>query len=384
MKKGICLILALALALTCAVSLAESAEMSSFVRILKDTKVYSEAAGSEGTDTLAAETLCGLIEEVAAGGETWFHVLYLNSAKKGAEGYIRAEDAQQLTVEELKAELENLEKANDVLDLIDALNDYLKNLGSNSTATTDGTNQDDTSVKDLISKFYSDAMTELGKVFNTDISGIMGDISATGTELLGKVTETGSKIVESAKKTGSDLLKTGENLLGQAKEAGENLLGEAGEAGENLLKTGKDLLGEAGEAGKNLLKTGEDLLGKTGINGEDLLKSGQDLLGNVGETIESLEKKIGMDPEKIEKTLNDTLKNLEKLTGTDTKGAAEKITKMVSSVKDMLDSEQFSVGKVLSETFSNVLSDPGIKSGTEKIQTLIQNIPNLLSPANGK
>ena len=93
MKKLGCLLMVVVMmmvcSLGCTVGFAESAEMAPFVQTLTDAQVYAKAGGSEAADTLAAETVCGLIETVAEGGSDWFHVYYLNSAKKAAEGYLR-------------------------------------------------------------------------------------------------------------------------------------------------------------------------------------------------------------------------------------------------------------------------------------------------------
>ena len=107
MKKWISLFLAMLMIGVCAAGIAEGTEetgTTAFLRIKEGVtaQVYEKPGDAQAVDSLAGGKLCGLIDTVTTeSGDAWFRVFYLNSKGEGVPGYIRAEDADQLTEEEL-------------------------------------------------------------------------------------------------------------------------------------------------------------------------------------------------------------------------------------------------------------------------------------------
>ena len=131
MKKLISLMLAVLMITLCACGFAEETDVSAktaFVQIKEGVtaQVFKKPGDKKAVDTLSGGQICGLLgEETTETGVAWFQVFYLNSKKAGTPGYINAEDAEQLTEEQLKALMNDPEKLNEILDLVEALDVYL-------------------------------------------------------------------------------------------------------------------------------------------------------------------------------------------------------------------------------------------------------------------
>ena len=127
MKKLISLMLAVLMITLCACGFAEETDVSAktaFVQIKEGVtaQVFKKPGDKKAVDTLSGGQICGLLgEETTETGVAWFQVFYLNSKKAGTPGYINAEDAEQLTEEQLKALMNDPEKLNEILDLVEAL-----------------------------------------------------------------------------------------------------------------------------------------------------------------------------------------------------------------------------------------------------------------------
>ena len=202
MKKWISLILAVLMIGVCAAGVAEGAEetgKTAFLRIKEGVtaQVYEKPGDEKAIDSLAGGKFCGLIDTVTAeSGDAWYQVFYLNSKGEGTPGYIKAEDADQLTEEELNALMEDPAVLNEILDLVDALDAYL-----NGKTGSTGNAQPENQFKAL----YEKAMTELQKLYNTSISPELDNLEKQGKELADQAKAAGEKLVDEAKKAGEDL-----------------------------------------------------------------------------------------------------------------------------------------------------------------------------------
>ena len=224
MKKWICLMLVMLIAAGCAGGMAENAE-TSFVQIKENVtaKVYAEPGDTAAADMLESGRICGLMDETTEAGVALLCVLYLDSARKGRIGYIGAEDANKLTQEELTALLEDTEKLNEVLDLIDAVNDYLKDqtgsgsgqadAGTKANGGTGGANQ---AGKQDIQQFLGEAM-EILKL----VSDGLGQADSSGKA------EAAQEIEKKAKGAGMDLLDQARDIVASAKDAAKDKLDDA-------------------------------------------------------------------------------------------------------------------------------------------------------------
>ena len=158
MKKWISLILAMLMIGVCAAGVAEGAEetgKTAFLRIKEGVtaQVYEKPGDEKAIDSLAGGKFCGLIDTVTAeSGDAWYQVFYLNSKGEGTPGYIKAEDADQLTEEELNALMEDPAVLNEILDLVDALDTMSSKLGS--------TDPDPSNFLQRVNRIFSDYKSE--------------------------------------------------------------------------------------------------------------------------------------------------------------------------------------------------------------------------------
>ena len=204
MKKWISLFLAMLMIGVCAAGIAEGTEetgTTAFLRIKEGVtaQVYEKPGDVQAVDSLAGGKLCGLIDTVTTeSGDVWYQVFYLNSKGAGIPGYIKAEDADQLTEEELKKLMEDPAVLNEVLDLVDALDAYLN-------GKTGNTGSGNAQPEDQFKALYEKAMNELQKLFNTSVSPELDNLEKQGKELVDQAKAAGEKLVDEAKKAGEDL-----------------------------------------------------------------------------------------------------------------------------------------------------------------------------------
>ena len=330
MKKMVSLMLVLMMVLMAAGSFAEAAQTSPFVEIAEGVtaQVYQAPGGAE-TDTLQAGTLCGLIETVEADGAEWFNVLYLNSQKKAATGYIKATDAKVLSTDELQAKMNDPAMANAVLDLIDALNDYISTISAGKNTDTSGTT-DSTQNENLIRKLYGEAIAMLDQIVNVNLPDGLNQIASFGGDLAGnllsegmaisnRIQEIGGDILSSATETGTGLwnsaVETGTNLVQSAQETGTELWNSAVETGTNLVQdatnAGTEMLESAGKTGAELVQDVNRLIEEGSKivqeNGGDILKNLETSLGFKTEDLSSQIAGISL---KVKEAMNNGTANL--------------------------------------------------------------------------
>ena len=324
MKKWISLILAMLMIGVCAAGIAEGAEetgKTAFLRIREGVtaQVYEKPGDEKAIDSLAGGKFCGLIDTVTAeSGEVWFQVFYLNSKGKGTPGYIKAEDANQLTEEELKALMEDPAVLNEILDLVDALDVYLNGKTGNT-----GNAQPENSLKAL----YEKAMDELQKLYNTNISPELDNLE-----------------------------KQGKELADQAKAAGEKLVDEAKKAGEDL----KDDV-------TNTLKSME------GKNTDDAIDS---LMDSVSEAIE---KRAGKPDEKLQEVLDKMpglLKDLNEKLGDESGNAISGFDKFLDNTKSFLSGDDFTKVQNAMKELGTKFQNGGFSTGTEGLSSFLDTLKN--------
>ena len=385
MKKLIAFILAMLMAAGCMSGIAEgtgSSEKTAFLRIREGVtaQVYASPGDETAADTLSGGRFCGLIEEKTEAGVAWFHVFYLNSRKEGATGYIHAEDAIQLREDELKAVLEDLGTSNDVLDLIDALNDYLGKQSGSSAAGNDSSSRSSNggaTQKSGFADLYDQAMKALGQVFGTDVSGELEKISDAGKEIAGKAVGAGKDLAE---KAGKEVKKVIDDNLPKAKEEFDKLTDNAAEKFKEL-KDGpvKDLAENAGDALKSL-KDGpvKNVLENVSDTIESL-KDGaaKDLLDNVSDTIDSLKK----DPAKVlkdtQEKMENLLDNLNKSLGEGTGNALDGLGDKLAEAKKFISSDTFDLIPAAADGLADVFKDSGFKDGAKSVGALLQILGSL-------
>ena len=231
MKKGIAMMLAAVMLLFCAAGLAEETGVSAetvFLRIRENVtaQVYADPQGGQAAAALESGRFCVLIDETS---DIWLHVLYLNDQKKGETGYIYADDAEPVNQEELEALMEDPEKINEILDLIDALLEYGSAEAAPAPAAEKETDTNAAPAESGFEKLYQNAVTSLRQVFGTDLQGTLD----TAGKDAGEAAEAGRKVLESAAKDAGEMLgKAGNTVregLSSAADAAKGVLGMAGE-----------------------------------------------------------------------------------------------------------------------------------------------------------
>lgn len=323
MKKLISLILAVLMVALCACSIAEGTEESGKSVILRikegvTAQVFKKPGDEKAVDTLTGGQICGLLDEgTTEAGFAWFQVFYLNSKRNGTPGFINAEDAEQLTEEQLKALMDDPAMLNEILDLIEAMDTYLnKKTGNEGTGSTTGSATTATPENEL-KALYEQAMKELQKLFDK------------GTSLdLDK------------------LEKKGKELADQAKKAGEELIDKAKKAEKNL---------------KEDVTTALD-----SMKGKDTDAAIDSLMDSISE---SIEKRTGKSDEKIDdalKKVSDALKNLDKQLGTGSGDAIDNVSSVMNKTKDWLNDTQFSKVNEAMKQLSDKFKGDGFASGVGK------------------
>ena len=356
MKKLISLLLAVLLAVLCAGGIAEGTEATeetAFVQIREGVtaQVFAKPGDEKAIDSIPGGQVCGLIDETTEAGATWFQVFYLNSMKKGATGYINAEDAKKLSADELKALMEDTTTLNEILDLIDALNDYL---GTGSTGTTGGnrtntetngggTEEESTGFKAL----YDKAMKALEALFSMNLSTGTNTGSTTG--IAGKALDTAKDVAGKALDTAKDIAgkaaDTAKNIAGKASDTAKDVADKATDAAKNIADKApdiaKDIADKASEAGTDIAKKAAEGISdaakamKDGVTKEDI----QDLIDSINKTLGLEENKIDLDDklDQMQKTLDSINENLGNKTGK----ALDSVDDAMENTRKWIDGDKF-------------------------------------------
>jgi ElaB/YqjD/DUF883 family membrane-anchored ribosome-binding protein len=345
MKKLICMILAVLMAAAGAGCFAEGTEDSvTFLRIRENTtaSVYATPGDPEVADALEGGSLCILVTETEAAGAAWYCVFYLNSRKEGATGYIKAEDAEKLSRDQLSELMNDLDQINKLLDLVDALNDYAgagqEDVAQDETGNQGGKGSSKSGLEDL----YNKAMDELAKLFSMDVASELEKIS---------------EVTEAAAEFAQDV---GNQLLDAVAEGTADLLEKAGEELEDKLPEAEKAL----DALKDGISDALDYV-QGGTMEEDLDK----LLDEVSDSLDSLQKDAEEKYAEIEKDVQEKLDTLDKNFGKDTGDALDKINELVGKAQELLDKGIVQGGlSAIGEKFR----EDGFTEGVNSVSALLQ------------
>ncbi len=418
MKRTISLILALLLALGCLSGLAEGTEDSgatAFLRIKENVtaQVYAEPGNGEATDTMQGGQFCGLIDETEEAGATWFHVFYLNSGRKAATGYIDAENAERISQEELAAMMQDPERVNDLLDLVDALNEYLTAQGSGGTeaaeAETAGEGKQ-ASGKSVLGQFYEDAMKALKQVFSTDVAAEIGKITDAGTNAAKDAVEKGKDALQSAVEEAKEKLaeagKTGKEMLENAAEGAKDLFGKAKEAAGEKLEELKEGVADAVETLQDKdspLQKGQDELKEKLTNAVDALKEipvkerldevqeklndtidslqdgsarkqFDDLTKRISDSIGTLKENAGEKFQEIKSAAEEGLGNLDNFLGEKTGDLLNGLNGLITKAREALEDTGISNAQIALSGVAGQFKQEGFKAGVEMVGQLLKSL----------
>ena len=286
MKKTLCLMLTLLLALPFGYSLAEAAEdrVGSFLLIPEGepVPVYTEITDAEPADALESGKLCGLLKEVSEQEVLWDLVVYADREKKAAIGYVRADQVILLATDEFQALMQSPEKMNEVLDLLQAIDEILSEKTQQTAAVPAGSGTGSSSGSQPPKKtglpdfraFYNTAMQSLDKILNAGLPPEIGNAADTVRDLTQRAVKAGADAANSAiggisgfiqENSGKVIPKATEDLKQILEKAGDSVSAFKENFENSLLPEYKEKAGE-------LYERASELAGE-GVTVRDVLQS---------------------------------------------------------------------------------------------------------------
>ena len=332
MKKMICMILAIVLAAGCVGSLAEgasSSEDSKFLQIKEGVTapVFADPKDETPVDQLEGGTLCCAVgDPFTSDNKEFLLIFYLNNQKKGALGYIDPKDAQALTEQELAELMEDPDKLNEVLDLVDALNSYLKTDNDNTAEPSSGNGKNAAPVTpSALSQLYDEAINALSGLLSSDITG---------------------DLVDAAKNATKDALEVGSEKFGEAKKTvEENWPAVEKKAGE-ILDTVKDKVDE-------ILPGAEE--------------KATDFLDGVKEKYEEFKKDPDAALENLQKELNEELDKLNVSSGNAVGSMLDEVAKLSDQLENLVNSDTFTLIKSAIPAVAQNYREKGLSEETDNL-----------------
>lgn len=286
MKKTLCLMLTLLLALPFGYSLAEAAgdRVGSFLLIPEGepVPVYTEITDAEPADALESGKLCGLLKEVSEQEVLWDLVVYADREKKAAIGYVRADQVILLATDEFQALMQSPEKMNEVLDLLQAIDEILSEKTQQTAAVPAGSGTGSSSGSQPPKKtglpdfraFYNTAMQSLDKILNAGLPPEIGKAADTVRDLTQRAVKAGADAANSAiggisgfiqENSGKVIPKATEDLKQILEKAGDSVSAFKENFENSLLPEYKEKAGE-------LYEQASELAGE-GVTVRDVLQS---------------------------------------------------------------------------------------------------------------
>lgn len=286
MKKALCLMLTLLLALPFGYSLAEAAgdRVGSFLLIPEGepVPVYTEITDAEPADALESGKLCGLLKEVSEQEVLWDLVVYADREKKAAIGYVRADQVTLLATDEFQALMQSPEKMNEVLDLLQAIDEILSEKTQQTAAVPAGSGTGSSSGSQPPKKtglpdfraFYNTAMQSLDKILNAGLPPEIGKAADTVRDLTQRAVKAGADAANSAiggisgfiqENSGKVIPKATEDLKQILEKAGDSVSAFKENFENSLLPEYKEKAGE-------LYEQASELAGE-GVTVRDVLQS---------------------------------------------------------------------------------------------------------------
>ena len=353
MKKWICIILAVLLAAGCAGGLAEGASSSDEMKILLvkedvTASVYDEPGGT-AIDQLAGGTLCCAVgDPVKAGDVEYLLVFYLDSEKKGALGYIDAEDAQLLTEEELKALLQDPEKMNALLDLVDAMNDLLMpqdgdTTGETGSGTSGSRKNAPAETIPLLRQLYDQLTGALSRLFSFDLSEIAGNVADAAKTAVKDAAEVIAEKFNEAKKT------VEENWPAVEKKAGE-ILDAAREKADELLP--------------------------------EVQEKAADIVDGVKKKYDAFSEDPDAFLEDLKKDVTEKLEELDAASGNAAGSLLDKVAGLSNELEDLVNSDTFTLVKNAIPAFAENYREQGFTKGTEALVNTIDLAMKLMNQSS--
>ena len=277
MKKTLCLMLTLLLALPFGYSLAEAAgdRVGSFLLIPEGepVPVYTEITDAEPADALESGKLCGLLKEVSEQEVLWDLVVYADREKKAAIGYVRADQVILLATDEFQALMQSPEKMNEVLDLLQAIDEILSEKTQQTAAVPAGSGTGSSSGSQPPKKtglpdfraFYNTAMQSLDKILNAGLPPEIGKAADTVRDLTQRAVKAGADAANSAiggisgfiqENSGKVIPKATEDLKQILEKAGDSVSAFKENFENSLLPEYKEKAGELYEQASELAGEG--------------------------------------------------------------------------------------------------------------------------------
>lgn len=277
MKKTLCLMLTLLLALPFGYSLAEAAgdRVGSFLLIPEGepVPVYTEITDAEPADALESGKLCGLLKEVSEQEVLWDLVVYADREKKAAIGYVRADQVILLATDEFQALMQSPEKMNEVLDLLQAIDEILSEKTQQTAAVSAGSGTGSSSGSQPPKKtglpdfraFYNTAMQSLDKILNAGLPPEIGKAADTVRDLTQRAVKAGADAAKSAiggisgfiqENSGKVIPKATEDLKQILEKAGDSVSAFKENFENSLLPEYKEKVGELYEQASELAGEG--------------------------------------------------------------------------------------------------------------------------------
>ena len=277
MKKTLCLMLTLLLALPFGYSLAEAAgdRVGSFLLIPEGepVPVYTEITDAEPADALESGKLCGLLKEVSEQEVLWDLVVYADREKKAAIGYVRADQVILLATDEFQALMQSPEKMNEVLDLLQAIDEILSEKTQQTAAVPAGSGTGSSSGSQTPKKtglpdfraFYNTAMQSLDKILNAGLPPEIGNAADTVRDLTQRAVKAGADAANSAiggisgfiqENSGKVIPKATEDLKQILEKAGDSVSALKENFENSLLPEYKEKAGELYEQASKLAGEG--------------------------------------------------------------------------------------------------------------------------------
>ena len=286
MKKTLCLMLTLLLALPFGYSLAEAAEdrVGSFLLIPEGepVPVYTEITDAEPADALESGKLCGLLKEVSEQEVLWDLVVYADREKKAAIGYVRADQVILLATDEFQALMQSPEKMNEVLDLLQAIDEILSEKTQQTAAVPAGSGTGSSSGSQPPKKtglpdfraFYNTAMQSLDKILNAGLPPEIGKAADTVRDLTQRAVKAGADAANSAIGGISGFIQeNADKVIPKATEDLKQILEKAGDSVSAFKENFENsLLPEYKEKAGELYERASELAGE-GVTVTDVLQS---------------------------------------------------------------------------------------------------------------
>lgn len=325
MKKWMAFLMAAVMMLGCfAGSFAEDAASSEETMLLqilgeKPVNLYANAEDAQASDTIEGGKICGLLGKETKDEAEWYQVVYLDKEGEGQVAWLPAEAAKRLTMEELAELMKDPDKANEILDLIEAINDLIEAKSKPVTQPENAANTAENDGNNLLKNLYEGAMGLLGEINTKNLEAGLASATGEAAKLGETALNAGKELAEDAAKKAGDLINTGKTEAGKLVE-------------ENLPKVEKAVADVTPEEVKDLLDSLKEKAGELKDASADGVPAVAD---KAKEILEELGDETGINAESVQKKLDELLDGAKKaLDGKTLDDAKGIVDNAVSSLLD--------------------------------------------------